>query len=207
VSHALNEMPGLHFHQVSELHLPRAGSLESHRRRQSPSAALREGNLAIIECILSKVSDPNFVGRYDWQIIDLYLPPTGAYPCCVSLILTGSPLLFSSIFLTAAQHNSPSVTAMKVKTTIWSFLLSLWKHVVKTSFSSASLQMGRRRERQNALLHVAHVAPAVRGESPDGEEFEERGMMVLLVKQVHLQNEGGEAAKAEIMSAQRTRRI
>ena len=40
-------------------------------------------------------------------------------------------------------------------------------------------------------MHVLHVAPAARGESLDGEEWIERGIIVLLLKQVHLQNEGG----------------
>jgi hypothetical protein len=69
---------------------------------------------------------------------------------------------------------------------------------VNTSFSSASLQIGSRWERQNARLHIAHVAAGARissrgGDLPvDGEEeWEERGIMVLLVKHVHLQNEGG----------------
>jgi hypothetical protein len=45
--------------------------------------------------------------------------------------------------------------------------------------------------RQNALLQVLHVAPATRGVSPAGEVWVESGMMVLLLKQVHLQNDGG----------------
>jgi hypothetical protein len=43
-------------------------------------------------------------------------------------------------------------------------------------------------------LQVLHVAPAARGVSPDEEGCVERGMMVLLLKQVHLQNEGGAGA-------------
>ena len=66
--------------------------------------------------------------------------------------------------------------------------------------------MGRRCERQKALLQVRQEADAARGCSGrwrDGrsflvkreglveEECVESGIMVLLVKQVHLQNEGG----------------
>lgn len=70
--------------------------------------------------------------------------------------------------------------------------------MVKTSFSSASLQMGRRCARQKALLQVAQPTGAARclrlEEDDDGGlECEESGMMVLFVKQVHLQNEGGAA--------------
>lgn len=70
---------------------------------------------------------------------------------------------------------------------------------MKTSFSSASLQIGRRCERQKALLHVAQLAGAARGSrrragllrEDGGETCVERGMIVLFVKQVHLQNRGG----------------
>jgi hypothetical protein len=94
-------------------------------------------------------------------------------------------------FFTAAHPNSPMVTAINVNTTIWSFLLSRWKHVVKTSFSSAFLHIGKCWVRQKALLQVLHVAPAARGVSPEAEVWVESAMMVLLLKQVHLQNEGG----------------
>jgi len=93
---------------------------------------------------------------------------------------------------------------MKVNTTIWSFLLSLWKHVVRMSLSSAPAQNGNLCSMQNFLLHDAHVDPEARvDDSPEDGCFE-RGMMVLLVKHVHLQNEGGEAASTEIMKAQST---
>ena len=66
---------------------------------------------------------------------------------------------------------------------------------MNTSFSSAFLQIGSRCERQKARLHIAHVAAGARissrGGVAGGGELEERGMMVLLVKHVHLQNEGG----------------
>lgn len=106
---------------------------------------------------------------------------------------------------------------MNPTTTISSFVLSLWKHVANTSFStSASLHIGRLYERQNCLLQLLQVrlAPSAgarvskRGLSlrtlrlgGDGslkkvlffreEDGPSRGMMVLLVKQVHLQNEVG----------------
>jgi hypothetical protein len=48
---------------------------------------------------------------------------------------------------------------------------------------------------QNARLHIAHVAAGARrfrwAVEPSAEAWEESGMMVLLVKHVHLQNEGG----------------
>jgi hypothetical protein len=67
--------------------------------------------------------------------------------------------------------------------------------VVYTSFSSASLQIGSLCARQNALLHVAQVAVVDRegDSSRPPEPCEDRGMIVLLVKHVHLQNEGGAA--------------
>jgi len=40
-------------------------------------------------------------------------------------------------------------------------------------------------------LQVVQVDPAARGLSFEVDEWEESGMMVLFVKQVHLQNEGG----------------
>jgi hypothetical protein len=119
------------------------------------------------------------------------LPPTLSYPSCVCAILTPSPFLFSITFLTAAHPNNPIVTPINVNTTIWSFLLSLWKHVVKTSFSSAFLHIGKCWARQNALLQVLQVVPAARGVLSVVDECVERGMMVLLAKQVHLQNDGG----------------
>lgn len=65
-----------------------------------------------------------------------------------------------------------------------------------TSFSSASLHIGNRWERQNALLQVAHVVAVDRGVvdwSKPPEECDDSGMIVLLVKHVHLQKEGGAA--------------
>jgi hypothetical protein len=41
------------------------------------------------------------------------------------------------------------------------------------------------------MLQVLHVVPAARGASPAVDLCVESGMMVLLVKQVHLQKEGG----------------
>lgn len=73
-------------------------------------------------------------------------------------------------------------------------------------------------------MQVLHVAPAARGVSLDGELWVESGMMVLLLKQVHLQNEGGagvvsllvslveriessQAASTDIINAKSVRRI
>jgi hypothetical protein len=73
-------------------------------------------------------------------------------------------------------------------------------------------------------LQVLHVAPAARGVLLDGELWVESGMMVLLLKQVHLQNEGGagavsllvnpeeriessQAASTDIINAKSVRRI
>ncbi len=47
---------------------------------------------------------------------------------------------------------------------------------------------------------MLHVAPAARGVSLDGELCVESGMMVLLLKQVHLQNEGGAEAVSLFVS-------
>lgn len=48
---------------------------------------------------------------------------------------------------------------------------------------------------QNARLHIAHVAAGARrlrwAVELSVEAWEESGMMVLFVKHVHLQNEGG----------------
>lgn len=62
-----------------------------------------------------------------------------------------------------------------------------------TSFSSASLQIGSLCARQNALLHVAQVAVVDReGASLRSPELcDDSGMIVLLLKHVHLQKEGG----------------
>ena len=60
-----------------------------------------------------------------------------------------------------------------------------------TSFSSAFLHIGRCCARQNALLQVLQFVPAARGGSLEADVWVESGMMVLLVKQVHLQKDGG----------------
>lgn len=68
---------------------------------------------------------------------------------------------------------------------------------MRISFSPASLHIGSRWARQNARLHIAHVAAGARGScfeadlSDEELECEDRGIMVLLVKHVHLQNDGG----------------
>jgi hypothetical protein len=59
--------------------------------------------------------------------------------------------------------------------------------VVKTSFSLAFAHIGRCSSRQKDFLHAEQVLDTARAE----DWWVERGMMVLLVKQVHLQNEGG----------------
>lgn len=67
--------------------------------------------------------------------------------------------------------------------------------------------MGSLWVRQNALLHNAHVAAGARGGLSPGEDedsCEERGMIVLFVKQVHLQKEGGESAITNTISAYST---
>lgn len=59
------------------------------------------------------------------------------------------------------------------------------------SLSSAPAQNGNLCSVQNFLLHDAHVGPEARvDDSPEGGCFG-RGMMVLFVKHVHLQNKGG----------------
>lgn len=66
---------------------------------------------------------------------------------------------------------------------------------MNTSLSSAFLQMGSLWERQKALLQIVQEAEGARGllsgDEVEGEVLVERGMMVLLLKHVHLQNEGG----------------
>jgi len=60
---------------------------------------------------------------------------------------------------------------------------------------------------------MAHVAAGARISSRGGErsmledEWEERGMMVLLEKHVHLQNDGVEADTSEKTTVQSARRI
>jgi len=84
---------------------------------------------------------------------------------------------------------------MKMKTTASSLAESRLKQVVKTSSSLAPLQIGRLYERQKALLHslqVPRVFFASDLDSPDPGEVGEvpsSCIMVLLVKQVHLQKE------------------
>lgn len=58
-------------------------------------------------------------------------------------------------------------------------------------------------------MHIEHVPAAARaglGTSGFEEVCDESGMMVLFEKHVHLQNDGGEAAIAVIMSTHRTKR-
>jgi len=75
---------------------------------------------------------------------------------------------------------------------------------VSLSLSSASSQNGNLCSLQNSLLHDAHVDPKARvDDSPEDGCFG-RGMMMLSVKHVHLQNKGGEAASTEMMKAQST---
>lgn len=120
----------------------------------------------------------------------------------------GSPAFLVSItFDAAAQPRSPNVVQINARTIIWSFLLSLWKQVVNISFSSAFLHIGRFCAIQNARLHwlqaVEEEARRSRDAGWSGEnrlrrfdDFSEvvfgvSSIMVLFVKQVHLQKEGG----------------
>ena len=83
-----------------------------------------------------------------------------------------------------------------MKTTASSFAESRWKQVVNTSSSLAPLQIGRLYERQKALLQSLHV-PRVfltlsSGDgvfADDDVEVPSSWIMVLLLKQVHLQKE------------------
>lgn len=115
--------------------------------------------------------------------------------------------LLSTTFDPAAHPSSPNVVQMNAITMIWSFLLSLWKQVVNMSVSSAFLQIGRFWAIQKARLHWLHeveeeARPSKEGGGPGGERLRRLGgfsvvvfgvssMMVLFVKQVHLQNNGG----------------
>lgn len=72
---------------------------------------------------------------------------------------------------------------------------------MKTSFSRALSHIGSRCSKQNALLHMVHEAAGARISRLEGVCFggaaaawDWRGMMVLLVKQVHLQKDGGAEA-------------
>jgi hypothetical protein len=63
--------------------------------------------------------------------------------------------------------------------------------MVKTSFSSASLHIGRCCSIQKDFLHAEQEVDTARPSGWDDDWEVERGMIMLLVKQVHLQNEGG----------------
>lgn len=86
--------------------------------------------------------------------------------------------------------------------------------------------MGNRCERQKALLQVAHVVDVDRGVVwSNPPEYDDSGIIVLLVKHVHLQNEGGatydqhsriiisclreylQAAKVDTMNAQSAKKM
>ncbi|TFB06680.1 hypothetical protein CCMA1212_000416 [Trichoderma ghanense] len=101
---------------------------------------------------------------------------------------------------------------MKPQTMILSLLLSRWKHMVTTSSSSAFSQKLMPWLRQKAFVQSAHDVDAVlrAWSSCEGEEEEEegglwkrdrwadwcwgpRGMIVLFLKHVHLQNRGAAA--------------
>lgn len=103
---------------------------------------------------------------------------------------------------------------MKAHTMNLSLLLSRWKHSVATSSSLASLQKSMPWLRQKALVHSEHDLDLDRGEcgrdraasrggwaAGSGLKTRDRreeelscsgpsGMMVLFLKQVHLQNVG-----------------
>lgn len=111
-------------------------------------------------------------------------------------------------------------------TITWSLVLSRWKQAVMMSSSLAFLQMGRFCAMQNARLHWLQAAAAGARGSRSAEERVSRlgadaglvlgvsSMMVLLVKHVHLQKEGGAGgcqsvgrAVAEVKTHWRRRRI
>ena len=114
----------------------------------------------------------------------------------------------SITLLAAAQPSRPVVPRMKPQTMSWSLRLSRWKHIAKASFSSASLQMGRFRDRQKARVHWVQEEEAARSRSErrecwaaaasfmvvvPGEEEVVWGpswIRVLFLKQVHLQKVG-----------------
>lgn len=84
---------------------------------------------------------------------------------------------------------------MNKNTTNSSFVLSRWKHVVKTSSSVAFSQMGRLYERQKDLVQSAQVrvwwglglslaVEDLMGMLSSSEEGASRGMIVEFVKQV-----------------------
>lgn len=63
---------------------------------------------------------------------------------------------------------------------------------MKTSFSSASLHIGSRCSKQNARLHSEQPAEDARtSRLADFSVCVDKGMMVLFVKHVHLQKDGG----------------
>jgi hypothetical protein len=88
---------------------------------------------------------------------------------------------------------------MKINTTASSLMLSRWKQVAKTSSSLASAQMGSLYERQKARLHAVQVLAEPSAARPSRSEVlvEDLGglsaMMVLLLKQTHLQKDVAEA--------------
>jgi hypothetical protein len=134
---------------------------------------------------LTSISDPDY---------SLF---TGAYTpwsSCREPLRLNRPgpkaLLFSTIFDPAAQPRSPNVVQINASTIIWSFLLSLWKHVVNMSFSSAFLQIGRFCAIQKARLHWLQSAEEAARRSRDADASGENRLR-RFVKHVHLQKEGG----------------
>jgi hypothetical protein len=95
-----------------------------------------------------------------------------------------------------AQPSKPAVAKMKMKTTASSLTLSRWKQVANTSSSLALAQIGSLYDRQKARLQDVQVRCEL---DPSEEEEEEedlgglRAMMVLLLKQMHLQKDVADA--------------
>jgi len=111
----------------------------------------------------------------------------------------------------AAQINKPTVVKMKMNTTISSFAESRWKQVVKTSSSFAPLQMGSSCFIQNCRLQSSHVPDftirpfSLGGFDPEPPDLTPVSCMrVLLVKQVHLQNDVDAERHGQLRSAKQT---
>lgn len=143
-------------------------------------------------------------------------PSSGVYtpPAVVAdrgAALPGNDAFFASRYsdslLTAAQARRPVVPRINAQTMISSFRLSRWKQVAIVSLSSASLQIGRLWDRQNARVHWLHEADAERAANISasgrrsilrgGDEDDDSGpslMRVLFLKQVHLQKVGAATA-------------
>jgi hypothetical protein len=114
-----------------------------------------------------------------------------------------------------AQPSKPAVAKMKMKTTASSLTLSRWKQGANTSSSLALAQIGSLYDRQKARLQDVQVRCELDPEEEEEEAAEEaarekrrrreeeeeeeedlgglRAMMVLLLKQMHLQKDVADA--------------